>query len=277
MPYFEVEGASLYYETVGSGPLLFCIHGGNGSGDIWKLLAESLKDQYTVAFYDRRGFSRSYLAGSQDYEHRLERDADDARELIEHLSKDPATVIGNSSGAIVSLALLSRHPDVIRALIPHEPPAIMLLPDKDKLSARQRDVYDTYRKRGVSPALKKFVELNQAGPEGQIMVATFDPRSGPFVSQNMMYWFEREFLDYPLHEIDLAALEKNKHRLLPANGQMTNPEALQYRANVVLCKKFGRKLMLLPGGHVGFTSHFEAFAKQLLEALKEFEKTPGKL
>ena len=54
-----------------------------------------------------RGFSRSYLSGSPDYKHRIETDADDAARLIKYISpRKPSTVIGNSSGAIVSLKLL---------------------------------------------------------------------------------------------------------------------------------------------------------------------------
>lgn len=53
MPELEVPGAGLHYEAVGSGPMLLGIHGGDGSGNIWKFLGEELKDRFTVVFYDR--------------------------------------------------------------------------------------------------------------------------------------------------------------------------------------------------------------------------------
>jgi len=276
MTYLEVPGASLCYETVGNGPLLLCISGGNGSLDIWKMFAEQLKDHFTVAMYDRRGFSRSYLSGSQDYEHRIETDADDARRLIEHLSKEPATVIGNSSGAIVSLELLSRHPHVIRTLIPHEPPAMKLLPDCEDLWVAQNEIYTTYRKSGIPPAMEKFAHLIKAGPEGQALAAAFDARR-PFVFANTMYWFEREFLVYPFRDIDVTILEKHKGVLLLANGRESNKEALQYRANVVLGERLGLQVVLLPGFHLGFASDPQEFAKELLDALKEKDDFYAKL
>ncbi|PVH69064.1 acetyltransferase/esterase [Cadophora sp. DSE1049] len=277
MAHLEVPGASLYYETVGSGPLLLCISGANGSADLWRMMAESLKSSFTVAMYDRRGFSRSYLSGSQAYENRLETDADDAARLIKHLSDEPATVIGNSSGAIVSLELLTRHPSVVRTLIPHEPPVIKLLPDNEELWQIQQDIYDTYRGSGVEPALMKFVDIAKAGPEAPGLLASFDPRNGPFISSNVMYWFERELLVYPFREFNITALYSHKDLLLLANGRDSNPEALQYRANVVLGEKLGLRVSLFPGMHIGFASHPQEFAKTLIECLKEKHDFYGKI
>ena len=60
MTHLQVPAASLYYETIGDGPLLVCISGANGSADIWRGLADCLKDNFTVVIYDRS--SKSTLA-----------------------------------------------------------------------------------------------------------------------------------------------------------------------------------------------------------------------
>src|SRR3546814_10682651 len=88
--------------------------------------------RYTFATYDRRGFSRSQLDGQQDYDRRLETDANDVRRLIEHSSDKPAILFGSSSGGIIVLEVLARHPSVVRTLVPHEPAAVRLLPDGQK-------------------------------------------------------------------------------------------------------------------------------------------------
>jgi pimeloyl-ACP methyl ester carboxylesterase len=273
MPYLDVDGANLFYETVGSGPLFLCIHGGNGSGEIWKGLAGELKDQYTVVYYDRRGFSRSILTGAQDYEHRLETDADDARKLIEYLTShnQPATIIGNSSGAIVSLALLSWHPSIVKQIISHEPPALTVLPDREDLIKRQEHLYETYRKGGVLPAMEEFFELIKAGPEGQMMLSGLQRRTDPLLLYNTMYWFERELLPYPLREWELSLIKGRKHLLLLANGCLSNPDALQFRANKVLSEKLGLDLTILPGAHTGFASHTVEFASKLREMIRKHE------
>ena len=269
MSSLEVPGATLYFETVGGGPLLLCISGANGSADIWRRVAGYLKDHFTVAMYDRRGFSRSYLSGSQDYEHRLATDADDARRLIEHLSDEPATVLGNSSGAIVALELLTRHPSVVRTLIPHEPPAMKLLPDIDRWFADQQDIYDTYRRFGVPPAMQKFAKLVKAGDEMAGLLGAFDPRNGPFISANVMYWFERELLTYPFRDFNLDVLRSHKDQLLLANGRESNNEAPQYLANTIIAKQLELDLPHFPGAHLGFATHPKEFAGELLDTLKK--------
>lgn len=53
MPTLKVPGADLHYETVGDGPMLLAIHGGDGSGEIWRGFSEALKDRFTIVLYDR--------------------------------------------------------------------------------------------------------------------------------------------------------------------------------------------------------------------------------
>ena len=60
MPYLEVFGASLYYETVGQGPMLLCISGADGSCDIWRNLADGLKNNFAVVLWDRSCCTSKY-------------------------------------------------------------------------------------------------------------------------------------------------------------------------------------------------------------------------
>jgi pimeloyl-ACP methyl ester carboxylesterase len=50
----KVDGAQLHHEVLGKGPLLLCIHGGDGSGEIWRGMAEILKEHFAVVIYDRK-------------------------------------------------------------------------------------------------------------------------------------------------------------------------------------------------------------------------------
>src|SRR5437660_3457064 len=86
MSTLKVPGAQLSYEVNGDGPLLILIPGARGEGEVFRPLAHALAAQYQVVTYDRRGFSRSELDGPQDYDYRLDTDADDVRRLIEHLT-----------------------------------------------------------------------------------------------------------------------------------------------------------------------------------------------
>jgi len=259
----EVPGARLYYETYGSGPVMLMVPGATGTADSFRRVTEHLAAHYTVVIYDRRGFSRSQLHGPQDYNHRLETDADDIRRLIEHLSDEPATVFGTSSGGIVALEVLTRHPSVVRTLVPFEPPAVRLLRDGQKWVDFFFGVYDLYRQSGIEPALKKFREQAFAESERQHMAAA--PKN-EYTLANATYWFEHELRQYPAADLDLKALKSDADRIVPMAGRESRGYPC-YEVNVELGKKLGRDLIELAGGHIGFLTQPAAFALEFLAAL----------
>src|SRR3546814_7884451 len=140
----EVPGARLYYETYGSGPVMLMVPGATGSAYSFQRVREHLAARYTVATYDRRGFSRSQLDGQQDYDRRLETDANDVRRLIEHSSDKPAILFGSSSGGIIVLEVLARHPSVVRTLVPHEPTAVRSEEHTSELQSLMRISYAVF-------------------------------------------------------------------------------------------------------------------------------------
>jgi pimeloyl-ACP methyl ester carboxylesterase len=156
----DVPGASLYFERRGSGPMLLSIAGGNGDAVAFEPLARALSEHYQVVSYDRRGFSRSTLhdpLALGDGAQRLEADCEDARRLIEHVGGGYAQVLGSSSGAIVALHLLLRHPERVSRLVAHEPPLIDLLPDAAEHVRLFAAVYARYRELGVEAAMQRFL------------------------------------------------------------------------------------------------------------------------
>lgn len=275
--FVTAPGASLYYETYGTGPLLVFISGANGDADIWRPIAQNIStyNNYTVAIYDRRGFSRSALATTttQNYPQRLHTDVNDTRLLIDALSPDkPATVLGTSSGAIVALQMLLTYPDSLSTLIAHEPPALTVLPDVLKLKAAQTSCYATYRAAGIPPAMLQFALLQDPSftPGSPSSVGfTIDTRTSAYLSGNLQYWFEREFLQYPFQDFNVTDFDKYKEKLVLANGKMTNPVGSQYRANEVIANETGLSVAYLAGSHVGYSgTTMEEFAKDLMELLR---------
>ncbi|KAK4956527.1 hypothetical protein LTR10_006054 [Elasticomyces elasticus] len=268
MPHLEVPGASLHHEIAGSGPLLLCISGGDGTTEIWSGFAEVLRDRFTVVSYNRRGFGRSYLNDAQDYSQRLETDADDAALLIKHLSpSDPATLIGNSSGAVVTLKLLVRHPGLIRTAISYEPPLARVLPDFDDLWAMHESIYATYRASGPFAAYDRFGELTKTQMNGGMVRQWM--QTSPYVWANIQYWFEREFMTYPQAEFDVAGeLAPLKEKLVLFNGVLSAKEAYQCRGNVALGEKLGIEVVEVMGEHTGHRTHAKEFGEKLVKVLE---------
>lgn len=126
-----VPGATLHYEVTGDGPVLLLISGGGTDAAVYDGVVPQLAAQYTVVTYDPRGNSRSPLAG-EPVDERIDVAAEDALAVLDAVaSGDSAYVFGSSSGAITGLELLIRHPNRIRLLVAHEPPAAELLPDPE--------------------------------------------------------------------------------------------------------------------------------------------------
>lgn len=268
MSYLEVPGARLYYETRGAGPLLLLIPGANGDANVFPPLADRLAADFTVVTYDRRGYTRSVLSGAQDYVHRLETDADDARRLIEHLSGEPAAVFGTSSGGIIALQLLIDHPQAVRTLVSFEPAAMRLLADGGKWFAFFDELYDLYRRSGPAPARTLFVQQCFPQVDHSIMIRTPEPERAPTAVANANYFFERELRQYTAVELDMDKLAQRAAIVIPAMGlaSVGFPDGDVARA---LSLRLGRDLLELPDGHVGYVTSSEEFARRLVRRLKQ--------
>jgi len=260
----SVPGAELYYETKGNGPLLLLIPGANGDHFIYTPIRDILAENFTVVTYDRRGFSGSKLNGAQDYENRIDVDADDAASLIKHLSTDPAFVFGSSSGALVSLNLISRHPDLIKKMIVHEPTALKYLKDTEKWKATVDAIYDLYTKEGAGIAKKKFVdELIPGQKDGQLMQQKGDPSS-----PNEIYWFTYELRQYPSTDFDTEKIEASKDKIIFCVGK-DSIETMPAWPVTTLASTFGTDVLYVPGGHLGYLLHPGDFAADLISGIKK--------
>jgi len=257
MSTFAVPGAQLSYEVSGSGPILLLIPGASGTGESFRPLVSRLISRYQVVIYDRRGFSRSSLDGSQDYEHRLDTDADDVRRLLEYLTDHSAIVFGSSSGAIVALEVMSRSPEQVQTVVAHEPPIVSLLPD----AARWLTFLD-----GVPQAMHQFGSSALGSVDHQMLHHAMREHAIEYTLPNATYWMEHELRQYPRTELDLAKLSAHAERIVLACGREAQ-DRLPAQPNRVLARQLGREIVTFPGGHLGFLSSPAAFANELLAVL----------
>jgi pimeloyl-ACP methyl ester carboxylesterase len=263
----KVPGASLYHEVSGEGPVLLFIAGGGTDAGIFGAVAAMLSGAYTVVTYDPRGNSRSPLDGpAQDQ--RIDVLADDAKRLIEKVAGGPAYVFGSSSGAIVGLELVSRHPELVRRVVAHEPPAIRLLPDSSAEQAFFDRIYQLYRTDGVDAAFSAFGKgtgMPDPPPPGVELpppVAELLERMG----RNNEYFLEHQMRQFVGYELDVAALRAVSAQIVLAGGADSR-EFLPARPGMALAAEFGVEVVEFPGGHVGYLTHPMEFAARLREVL----------
>ncbi|WP_328400762.1 alpha/beta fold hydrolase [Nocardia sp. NBC_00403] len=262
-----VPGASLHYEIRGAGPLLLLIPGGNGEAGTFNALAERMADRYTVVSYDRRGFSRSPLAGPP--EDRVTADGADAAALLDHLTDQPAYVLGSSSGAVVALELLSKHPELIDTVVAHEPPLAGLLPDADKWLAFLDGIHEKSHSEGTPAAMAAFgagIGLQMGGrppaedrsPEAAAMSAR--------IQQNLKFWMEHELRQYPRYTPDFTSLQAAAGKLVLATGH-DSADTFTAEPNAVLAEQLGLDVAEFAGNHVGYIFAADEFAAQLADLL----------
>lgn len=279
-----VPGATQHYHVRGAGSTLLMICGGIYDSDLLADLAQRLAGQFTVVTYDRRGNSRSPLAGSP-VPQRIDVHADDAHRLLSIVAgTDPAFVFGNSSGGQIALELAAGHPEQVRAVVAHEPPLFALLPDADGWPGVVQGVLNAYRADGAGPAMAIFGAAmgmsddsggHGAPDHGDHRGATDagdDAAAPPPDVAEMMARLQANtefFLGYEVsgfsgHTPDLEALLAASTTIIPAVGRDSAGEP-PHEAALALADQLDVEAIVLPGGNGGFGSHADGYALELRE------------
>jgi pimeloyl-ACP methyl ester carboxylesterase len=264
----RAPGATLQYEVRGAGPVLLLIPGGPMDAGGFASVASLLTDQYTVVTYDPRGLSRST---HHDTARTVTPDlqADDAHRLLAAVGTEPADVFGSSGGALTGLQLAARHPEQVRTLVAHEPPVTELLPDRDRHRALGQEVYDTYLREGVGPAMATFLAgaglddgaQPQEEPSPDLLEGMARMRA------NFEFFLGHMWQGMAGYLPDIATLRTIPTRVVVAFGDASQGQ-VAHQAAVALAERLATAPVTFPGDHGGFGSHPEAFAGTLHEVLR---------
>jgi pimeloyl-ACP methyl ester carboxylesterase len=277
----DAPGAVLHYEVrrneLSTQPALLLI--GSPMGAEWFTAQARHFTDRTVVTYDPRGAGRSKRTdGSRQTT--VEEHADDLHQLIDALDAGPVDMFASSGGAVNALALVARHPEQVRTLVAHEPPAALELPDREALMAAFQDMKETYLREGFGPAMAKFIALvsyegpvpagfaDQPGPDPATFgLPTVDDgsRDDALLCLNMP--------SCPAHRHDFDALRAASTRIIVGVGAQSG-KAVAGRAAVAVARRLGTDPVTFPGGHDGFlggeygrTGEPDAFAATLREVL----------
>ena len=104
------QGASIYYEDLGSGPAVVLIHAGVADSRMWDGVFEALAGRFHAIRFDIRGFGRSAASpGRFSYHHDLEA-------LLDHLAVAQASLVGCSLGGQIAIDFALAYPARVRSL-----------------------------------------------------------------------------------------------------------------------------------------------------------------
>jgi pimeloyl-ACP methyl ester carboxylesterase len=273
----EVPGGSLYYELRGSGPVLLMIPGGPMDASGFRPVAEELADSHTVVTYDCRGNSRSPMTGPRE-DLTVDLAAEDARRLLAAVGAGPADIFGSSGGATYGLALVARHPGLVRTLVAHEPPVTELLPDAESWRANNEKVGEICRQDGVEAALSFFVEFVFGGEPGdgpgpdeptgdEAERAADDAESGARISRNLHLFASWLIPHIGNYMPDMAGLRAASTRIVVSIGAQSLPNQMPYQTAHALAGQLGVELAEFPGDHFVEASPPAQFAARLRAVL----------
>lgn len=108
MPFVDVNGTTLYYESVGQGIPIVCIHPILLTGEIFSYQRASLSDRYQIITFDIRGHGKSRFS-EEPLSYTMI--AEDIRQLLDSLGIGQAYLCGYSVGGQIVLQALLSDPD----------------------------------------------------------------------------------------------------------------------------------------------------------------------
>jgi pimeloyl-ACP methyl ester carboxylesterase len=270
----DVPGAVLHYDVRSHGSstdLDLLIIGSPMCAAGFATLAGHFPDRRVIT-YDPRSAGRSQrtdgvLVNTPD-EH-----ADDLHRLICALGAGQADIFASSGGAVNALALTARHPEQVRTLIAHEPPAFRELPDGEYVLAVCADIYQTYQNSGFGPAMAKFIALTR---HQGLVPADYLSRPAPDPAAFGLPVEDDGSRNHPLmanmracegYRHDFGALRAAPARVIVGVGEDSAAEVAG-RAGTAVARRLGTSPVTFPGGHGGFLSgEPDAFAATLREIL----------
>jgi pimeloyl-ACP methyl ester carboxylesterase len=240
-------------------------------------LAEHFSDRVVVT-YDPSGVDRSEsedLAGESTPDDR----AADLHQLIAALGNEPVDIFASSGGAVNGLALVAKHPEQVRTLVAHEPPAAALLPDREQALPAIVDIHETYMRDGFGAGMAKFMALTSL--KGPIPAGFADKPVGPAAfglpteddGARDDPMLGRNIIATTHYQYDFEALRAAPTRIVIGAGAESEGE-MAHRSALAVAERLGTAPVIFPshhggflGGEFGWAGDPDAFAVTLREVL----------
>jgi pimeloyl-ACP methyl ester carboxylesterase len=266
----QIPGGSLYYRTQGQGPPLVLVGGGPSNADTLTELAAHLDGGYTVVTYDRRGYSRSHLAGPAAPvtigEH-----AGDVGQILDDLGLGPSVVFGSSIGAVIALELAAAAPSEVARLVVHEPPLGQFLVGTERETFDKNDDGDGGGNGAAGGAGGRLNAL--AGAIGVRRGAQAGPGSGTgggapagggdkARAADVELFVTRDMSAVGEYHLDLARLAPLAGRIAVTAGRESR-DFYPHLCAERLAGALGLPVTELPGHHAGMIQHPAEFAAEL--------------
>lgn len=259
MPTTTTVLSDLHHEVRGSGSPVLFISGASGDAGHFASTAERLADEYTTVTYDRRGCSRSARLGDGQAMS-IAAQADDAAALIEELRIADAIVFGTSGGALIALELLTRHPELVRGAIVHEP-ALIALADEAEVGGLQLEPVVEVAAVDPRRAMEAFVRRVASDATFQAL----DPQLRERMLGGGPHFFAQELAAFGGYVPDATKIRSTGVPVRVLVGE----EPMLIRATARFAEQLGLALKRISGHHAAYLQQPTTFADELRPILRE--------
>jgi pimeloyl-ACP methyl ester carboxylesterase len=149
------NGITLHYVDLGKGAPVIFVHGSLSDGGYWAGQVGEFAKRYRAIAYSRRYNYPNSNPARAGYSAVV--DAEDLAAFIATLHLGRVVVIGHSYGALTALFLVAKHPELVRALVLAEPPAVSLLAHLPGDEAKTgKAMLEDIQRRMVTPMRQAF-------------------------------------------------------------------------------------------------------------------------
>ncbi len=149
------NGITLHYVDLGKGVPVIFVHGSLSDGGYWADQVGEFAKHYRAIAYSRRYNYPNSNPARAGYSAVV--DAQDLAAFIGALHLGKVVVIGHSYGALTALFLAAKHPELVRALVLAEPPAVSLLAHLPGDEAKTGNaMFEDIQRRMVMPMRQAF-------------------------------------------------------------------------------------------------------------------------
>jgi pimeloyl-ACP methyl ester carboxylesterase len=195
----------------------------------------------------------------------MDEQADDAASLLQALTLSPAAIFGTSGGAIILLDLLTRHADVVRGAIVHEPPLVSVLPNAAEVGAMlQARTQEGMARGGPRGAMELFLR----GEAGDETFERLDPDLRTRMLRNAELFFSTEIHAFVSYVPDPHALGQVTVPVEVAAGR-DHPGFYAYEAARWVAQHLGTDLQEIPGKHTPYFDDPSGLAQALRPFLQQ--------
>lgn len=264
--HLNLGDGQLYYETAGKGMPLVLSHAAFLDSRMFDAVWEPLAKHFCVIRYDMRGFGQSSPVTGPLCRR------DDLDQLLKHLEVTEAHLVGCSNGGQISLDLALEQPQRFKSLtlvgstpsgfeLHGEPPRYML------------EMFDAMQKGDINRSnelqIRIWLDGETREPEQVDLMLrrkALEMNRIP-VSQSTFFIADTQPIN-PLNPPAITQLESVKSPTLVIAGALDHPELLRAADEMVKRIPNAKKAIFASTGHVPIYEQPDAFAKLLLDFLR---------